>query len=142
MEPHQPGEIRKREARDVFDNFIVDRLHIGSSQNIGWTWADRTLPAYHAREHAKGWAYCLEEYISMVNANGMDWHLCCGAGWDQDFMRKFARLVRYGSDGVEPYDHYVENPKYPPLNPQPADLPRTLQRTAVGGLIRGSSGTT
>src|ERR1035437_4950908 len=32
-------------------------------------------------------------------------------------MRKFAQLIRYGSDGVNPYDHYVANPVYPPLNP-------------------------
>jgi hypothetical protein len=47
----------------------------------------------------------------------MDWHICYGAGWDQDYMKKFAQMIRYGSDGVNPYDHYVENPKYPPLNP-------------------------
>lgn len=116
-ETHQPGEILKRQAREVFSNFIVNRLHIGMSQNKGWTWDQRTLPTYHTREHADGWGYCLEEYIMLVNESGMDWHICCGAGWDQEFMKKFALMVRYGSDGVEPYDHYVENPKYPPLNP-------------------------
>jgi hypothetical protein len=52
----------------------------------------------------------------MVNESGMDWHICCGAGWDREYMKKFAQLVRYGSDGVNPYDRYVETPKYPPLN--------------------------
>ncbi len=117
QEHHQPGEIRKRQAREVFDHFIVDRLHIGMSLNKGWTWDQRTQPGYHAREHAVGWGYCLEEYIMMVNEGGMDWHICCGAGWDQDYMKKFAQIVRYGSDGVNPYTKYVENPKYPPLNP-------------------------
>ena len=117
MEHHQPGEILRRQARTAFDNFIVNRLHIGMSQNKGWTWDQRTLPSYHCREHADGWGYCLEEYIMMVNEGGMDWHICCGAGWDQDYMKKFAQMIRYGSDGVNPYDHYVENPKYPPLNP-------------------------
>jgi len=27
-------------------------------------------------------------------------------------------MIRYGSDGVEPYDRYVADPKYPPLNPK------------------------
>jgi PA14 domain len=116
-ETHQPGEITKREARTTFNDFIVNRLHIGMSLSKGWTWQDRTLPGYQAREHAKGWGYCLEEYIMLVNESGMDWHICCGAGWDQDFMRKFALMTRYGSDGVNPYTRYVENPKYPPLNP-------------------------
>lgn len=116
LEPHQLGEIRKREARVLFDNFVIDRLHIGMSCSPGYTWQERTLPGYHAREHAMGWGYCLEEYIMMVNEGGMDWHLCYGGGWDEDYMRKFAQMIRYGSDGVNPYDHYVENPKYPPLN--------------------------
>ncbi len=116
-EHHQTGEIRRRQARKAFEAFAIERLHIGMSQNKGATWQERTLPAYHAREHEKGWGYCLEEYIMMINEGGRDWHICCGAGWNEEYMRNFARLVRYGSDGVNPYDHYVENPKYPPLNP-------------------------
>jgi hypothetical protein len=115
--PHEPGEILKRQARTVFQNFIINRLHIGMSLNPGWTWDQRTLPSYHAREHEHGWGYCLEEYIMRINESGMDWHICCGAGWDQEYMKKLAQMVRYGSDGVNPYEDYVENPKYPPLNP-------------------------
>jgi len=117
MEHHQPGEIYTRQARDFFKNFVLLRSHIGTSLNKGWTWEQRSLPSYYRRDHADGWAYCLEELIMAANDVGKDFHICCGAGWDQDFMEKFAQLVRYGSDGVNPYDHYVENPKYPPLNP-------------------------
>ena len=116
-ETHQSGELLKREARKTFENFVIVRLHGGMSQSPGHTWEDRTLPAYNGRSNLKGWGYCLEEYIMIANESGMDWHLCFGASWDQDYMKKFAQMIRYGSDGVNPYDHYVENPKYPPLNP-------------------------
>ena len=117
MEHHQPGEIYTRQARDFFKSFVLLRSHIGTSLNKGWTWDQRTRPSYCKRNHHKGWAYCLEELIMTANDVGRDIHICCGAGWDRDFMKKFAQLVRYGSDGVNPYTEYVENPKYPPLNP-------------------------
>jgi len=115
---HQPGEIYTREARVYFSDFVVLRQHIGTSQNPGETWEQRTLPAYFHREHTHHkWGYNLEELIMAANDVGKDLHLCAGASWDEEFMRKLAQLVRYGSDGVNPYDRYVENPKYPPLNP-------------------------
>lgn len=117
-EHHQTGEIYTREARAFFADFVVLRQHMGTSQNPGWTWDQRTLPTYYHRQHQeKEWGYCLEELVMAANDAGKDLHLCAGAGWDQEFMRKLAQLVRYGSDGVNPYDRYVENPKYPPLNP-------------------------
>ena len=117
QEYHQPGEIYLREAREDFKDFVVLRQHIGTSQNPGRTWEQRTLPSYFRRDHRNGWGYCLEELIMAANDMGKDLHLCAGADWDEDFMRKLAQLVRYGSDGVNPYDRYVENPEYPPLNP-------------------------
>ncbi len=117
-EHHLPGEIYTREARAFFRDFVVLRKHIGSSLNPGETWEERTLPSYFHREHVHhNWGYNLEELIMAANDVGKDLHLCAGASWNEDFMRKLAQLVRYGSDGVNPYDRYVENPKYPPLNP-------------------------
>jgi hypothetical protein len=122
MTYNPPGQVRIAEGLEVVKNFVVERLHIGSSLNPGTKWEERTLPSYHAIGKGMIWdgskpGLNLEKYIMKVNESGNDWHICCGASWDQEYMRKFARLVRYGSDGVEPYDHYVENPKYPPLNP-------------------------
>ena len=104
-ETHQSGEILKREARKTFENFVIVRLHGGMSGAPGHTWEERTLPTYNGRSHAKGWGCCLEEYIMIANESGMDWHICFGASWDQDYMKKFAQMVRYGSAGVNPYDH-------------------------------------
>jgi hypothetical protein len=114
---HQLGELYTRDARNYFKDFVVVRQHIGTSQNKGWIWDQRTLPSYCQREHPDGWGYCLEEILMMANDIGKDLHICCGAGWDEDFMKKFALMVRYGSDGVNPYTNYVANPVYPPLNP-------------------------
>ena len=120
-----PGEIRARESREVFSNFLLERQQVTGLLKET-TWANRTLPGWfspvkwepgpnggHEIEHGP----CLEEMIMQVNEQGHDWHLCYGVDWDEEFMLKFAQMIRYGSDGKNPYDHYVENPKYPPLNP-------------------------
>ena len=121
---HLPGEIRARETRDIFGNFLLERQQVtGLSRES--TWANRTLPNWYQPvkmsldsgdpsdfQHGP----CLEELIMLVNEQGHDWHLCYGVDWDADYMHKFAQMIRYGSDGVNPYEHYVEHPKYPPLN--------------------------
>jgi hypothetical protein len=58
-----------------------------------------------------------ELMIQLANAAGVDLWLNIPCRASDDYMRKLALLMRYGSDGVEPYTSVQANPAYPPLNP-------------------------
>ena len=58
------------------------------------------------------------EYLVMfANETGRDLYLCTPMAADDRYFCKLAQLIRYGSDGVEPYTQPTANPKFPPLNP-------------------------
>lgn len=64
---------------------------------------------------ATGVAY--EYMVALCNAAGKDLWINVPHLATDDFIRKLALLIRYGSDGTEPYDHAVANPVYAPLDP-------------------------
>ena len=60
----------------------------------------------------------------LANETGRDLYInipMAATGWtpaDADsYVYKLAQLIRYGSDGVEPYTSPQADPAYPPLNP-------------------------
>ena len=58
------------------------------------------------------------EYLIMfANETGRDLYLTTPILADNEFFTKLAKLLKYGSDGREPYDGPQANPKFPPLNP-------------------------
>ena len=87
-------------------------------------WKDRS-PATYAkfyREEDKAknigrggenWEYL----IILANESGRDLYLTTPMLADDEYFHKLAQLIRYGSDGVEPYTQPTLNPKFPPLNP-------------------------
>ena len=93
-------------------------------------WADRRLPSHvfqtgvlnprppadgASGNRATGVAY--EHLIALCNATGLDLWINVPHLATDEFIEKLARLIRYGSDGAEPYDHEVTDPIYPPLDP-------------------------
>jgi hypothetical protein len=95
-------------------------------------WSDRRSPTHgfmtgtlNPREPAAGAAgdrptgIAFEHMVALSNAASKDLWLCVPHLATDDFVTRLARLVRFGSDGVNPYDHEVTNPVYAPLN---ADL--------------------
>ncbi len=90
-------------------------------------WADRTLPGeiWFSRPDlglpapapsglgGENW----ESLVMCANETGRDLYLTIPMTADDDYFRKIAQLLRYGSDGVNPYTQTTANPKYPPLNP-------------------------
>lgn len=93
--------------------------------NFGGTpfWKDRTLPTFAKFTRGAGTAADPTggenwEYLVMfANESGRDLYLCTPLNADDEYFRKLALLLRYGSDGVEPYTQPTANAKYPPLNP-------------------------
>ena len=87
-------------------------------------WKDRTPGTYakfYRREDkvrnigqgGENWEYL----IILANESGRDLYLCTPVLADAEYFHKLAQLIRYGSDGVEPYTQPMPNPKFPPLNP-------------------------
>ena len=97
-------------------------------------WADRRLPAHIFQngiinprspalddeispgDRETGVAY--EHMVALCNATGKHLWINVPHLATADFMTRLAKLIRFGSDGVNPYDAPNANPVFPPLNPE------------------------
>jgi hypothetical protein len=88
------------------------------------TWADRRLPAAGATKHLPdpgggsatfdlGGTW--EDLVAMANASDTDLWICIPPRADDAYMTSLANLLRYGSDGVNPYTAAQASPVHPPL---------------------------
>jgi hypothetical protein len=82
---------------------------------VHWTLANRIRPSETAYAfHGVPW----EDLILLANARGKAIWLNLPYFANDNYMRKLARLFRYGSDANgEPYSSAQSNPVWPPLNP-------------------------
>ncbi len=71
-------------------------------------------PVYFSGNRQTGVAY--EYMVELCNTMNKDMWICVPHLATNDFIDKLARLIRYGSDGVDPYTSTQANPVYPPLN--------------------------
>jgi hypothetical protein len=53
----------------------------------------------------------------LANETGKDLYITIPINASDDYVRRLAKLLRYGSDGNNPYEGPVDNPRYPGLNP-------------------------
>jgi len=92
-------------------------------------WADRRLPSHIFQtgiinrrspgagspgDRETGVAY--EYMVALCNASGKEMWINVPHLASADFMTKLAKLIRFGSDGVNPYDGPQSNPLFAPLN--------------------------
>ncbi|MCX6896953.1 MAG: PA14 domain-containing protein, partial [Verrucomicrobia bacterium] len=139
--PYPADAIFTDQFRAAMTNFTVLRVDLGNAGQES-AWSDRTLPSWFNQSASlttggrsltnyfpiypatfpNGPA--LEHKIMLCNESGRDLFLnlpVLATGWSaadtNAYVNKVARLIRYGSDGVEPYAAPVSNPVYPPLNP-------------------------
>ncbi len=121
--------------KDAMEHIEVIRFQTLASQEKEWS--DRTPPGYFNQNKGtitqpyydypysdasnNGWAW--EYKIMLANETGRD--LMIGvpviasgrmAADTTSYVVKLANLIRYGSDGKEPYTSEQANPVYPPLN--------------------------
>lgn len=95
-------------------------------------WVDRRLPSHalqtgtlHPRAPATGFAgdretgAAYEYMVALANETGRDLWICVPHLATEEYVRKLARLIRFGSDGVEPYASPQASPVWAPLR---ADL--------------------
>ena len=58
-----------------------------------------------------------EDEVMLANETGKDLYITLPVGATTEYIRNLANLIRYGSDGVDPYTAPVADPVYPGLNP-------------------------
>jgi hypothetical protein len=130
MRPIQPGATTAHRVDEIvyrpFKAAVAPYTCLRWLQMANWKcdgqWSSRTIPA--RREFTRGGIFdnyqggeCWEYLIVLANECGKDLYVCLPIAADANYLEQFARLVRYGSDGVTAYDHEVADPRWPPLNP-------------------------
>jgi hypothetical protein len=91
-------------------------------------WTDRRLPAHifmngiiNSRQPAPGvqgdreTGVAYEHIVALCNATNRNLWINIPHLASADFMTKLAKLIRFGSDGINPYDAPQANPVFPPL---------------------------
>lgn len=112
--------------RTPLENYTTLRL-INNGFADERNWADRTRPAYpgsmDSPTSAGGTSSkpCWEDMIMLANETGKDLYCNLSVRDTPDYITKLAYLIKYGSDGVNPYTSPEQwptsGPLYPPLNP-------------------------
>jgi hypothetical protein len=119
---HAAGELFNQPFLARLARFQVLRF-MDFSQTNGNTqvnWADRSLPGFASQQRrpdsttvGAAWEYV----VALANQAGKDVWINVPHQATDDYMTKLAQLLRYGSDGVNPYTSPQANPVFPPLDP-------------------------
>jgi hypothetical protein len=109
-----------REALSYFSAIRMLSIDGYGTDNNG-VWANRRVPGYGSQAftpnaEAVHEAGSLEYMIVMANETGKDIWLNIPIKANEDYMRRAAQMIAFGSDGVNPYSSPQVNPVYPPLN--------------------------
>ncbi len=84
-----------------------------ANTNAQQRWDERTKPARFGSTGSNGQSW--ELLIALANATGRDVWLNVPARADDDYIRKLAQLVKFGSNGALPHTSVQANPAYAPL---------------------------
>ncbi|HEX8323064.1 MAG TPA: hypothetical protein VF595_04045, partial [Tepidisphaeraceae bacterium] len=99
---------------------FMDYLAINNNTQKSWTErvkpTDVKLNPTMARS-SRGRGGPLELAVQLGNEAGRDIWINVPAMADDDYVTKMAQLIKYGSDGVNPYTGPQKNPVFKPLNP-------------------------
>ncbi len=113
--PYTPGELFDTDLKQAFSRFTTLRF-LTANFNAQQEWADRKLPG--AMQGAWGDRASVWEYnVMLANETGKDLYITLPVGASEDYVRNLALLIRYGSDGVNPYSEPTTDPVFPGLNP-------------------------
>lgn len=89
----------------------MDTLEMNGNGTVHWS--ERTRPDHIGRTKEVGQSW--EFLVQLANATERDLWVNVPVRVDDEYLTKLAQLIRYGSDGVEPYTSDVAAPVYPPL---------------------------
>jgi hypothetical protein len=106
--------IDRRLPESVFQGGVLNRR--SPAPGVVWYTNSSGQPVYLSGNRRTGMAY--EYMVNLCNLTGRDMWLCVPHMATDDYVIKLAQLLRYGSDGVNPYTSPQANPVFPPLNPE------------------------
>lgn len=86
---------------------------MATNGNSTASWDERTRMDFLGSTGKNGQAWELQ--VLLANATGRDLWLNVPVKANDQYIDKLAKLIKYGSDGSEPYTSPQANPKYPPL---------------------------
>lgn len=109
----QQDWVDRRLPERAFQNGVLNRR--SPAEGVVWYTNSSGQPVYFAGDRKTGIAY--EYMIDLCNTTGKDMWVCVPHLATNDYVDKLANLIRYGSDGVNPYTSPQANPVYPPLDP-------------------------
>ncbi|HKB04486.1 MAG TPA: PA14 domain-containing protein [Gemmataceae bacterium] len=123
MRPVEPGSGVSYNAEDVFDTHIKEAYakfttlrYLTANFNAEREWTDRKRPEGPKAawgDRAGVWEY----QVMLANETGKDLYITIPINASNDYVHKLAKLLKYGSDGSNAYDHPMSNPRYPGLDP-------------------------
>ncbi len=88
---------------------------VSANTNPQRSWSERTKPNFFGSTGDNGQSW--ELLLALANAAERDVWLNVPVRADDDYIRKLAQLVKFGSDGNMPYTSAQANPVYAPLKP-------------------------
>lgn len=119
---HTAADVFAKEMLNAISIFGVIRPMqlVGEPSNPAVNWTSRRTAIWPQQsnddeESKLGVSY--EYLVLLANVAHKDLWLCLPRGANDDYITKVAQLVRYGSDGVNPYTSVQSSPKFPPLDP-------------------------
>jgi lysophospholipase L1-like esterase len=111
---HTPGALFGEDLKRALGRYHTVRWAVNHEKER--IWAERVRPAY-STHLGLGTKRFWEHMILLANETGKDLYACLPQGADDDYVLRVARMLRYGSDGVDPYATPQDDPVFPPLNP-------------------------
>ena len=122
--PHGAGELFSAEYKSFLSYFTGIRFmdYLATNGNRETNWTDRVKPTdatQYQPTSGYGWqgkGGSLEYLVALANETGKDVWINVPVYASDDFVTRLAQLLKYGSDGVNPYTSAQAAPVYAPLN--------------------------
>jgi hypothetical protein len=111
---YSPGTLFTNQTLALSANFAVTRFmdQVGVINSTETNWPDRPLPGAWNQS-----SLAYEYVVAYGNATNADIYLNIPVYATSAYITNLANLIKYGSDGVNPYTSAQAHPVYAPLNP-------------------------
>jgi len=113
---YAPGTCFYTPFENALQRYTILRWIANFDTDIEWTNRPTELPAYSTHNNTGTQRYW-EQMVMLANECGKDLYVCLPVRASNNYLTNVANLIRYGSDGVNPYTSPQASLAYPPLNP-------------------------